>query len=165
MSEKFKQEQVTEIIKEWARTKNKNGEIKFDETFCGGLFVRYKTDKMTSFIPDNSEGKLSGWKRPDHYAYEIECRPTVLNLMLSFSYTNISDVTKKTCEELLTNFKMMPKLDNEKSDDNFFRLCIYDSSIQHLKNEEEIKAEMDKLFYQMKGYEEFICHKLQEGKA
>ena len=85
---------------------------------------------MTLLIPDNIEGKLSGWKRPDHYAYEIECNQTVLNLMLSFSYTNISDETKKVCERLMAEFKMMPKLDCEKHDDNFFRLCIYDANIK-----------------------------------
>ena len=130
MSKSITEEMVKDVIKEWARTKAENGEIKFDDTFCGGKFVRYKTSKMTSLIPDNFEGQLSGWKRPDHYAYEIECRPTVLNLMLTFSYTNISDETKKVCEKLLANFKMMPKMDTENSNDNFFRLCIYAASIK-----------------------------------
>ena len=154
---------VKDVIKEWARNKAENGEIIFDETFCGGKFVRYKTDKMTLLIPDNIEGKLSGWKRPDHYAYEIECNQTILNLMLTFSYTNISDETKKICEKIWNNFKMMPKMDTENSGDNYFRLCIYDANIKEY-NEKEIYEAMDKLFYQMKGYEEFICYKLQEGK-
>ena len=59
---------------------------------------------------------------------------------------------------------MMPKMDTENSGDNYFRLCIYTASIKECKNEEEIKEVMNKLFYQMKGYEEFICYKLHEGK-
>lgn len=163
MNKSITEEMVKDVIKEWARNKAENGKIIFDETFCGGKFVRYKTDKMTLLIPDNIEGKLSGWKRPDHYAYEIECNQTILNLMLTFSYTNISDETKKICEKLWNNFKMMPKMDTEKSGDNYFRLCIYDANIKEY-NEKEIYEAMDKLFYQMKGYEEFICYKLQEGK-
>ena len=58
---------------------------------------------------------------------------------------------------------MMPKMDTENSGDNYFRLCIYDANIKEY-NEKEIYEAMDKLFYQMKGYEEFICYKLQKGK-
>lgn len=59
MSKSITEEMVKDVIKEWARNKAENGEIIFDETFCGGKFVRYKTSKMTSLIPDNIEGKLS----------------------------------------------------------------------------------------------------------
>ena len=100
MSNLITEAMVKDIIIEWARTKANNKEIEFDDSFCGSRFVRYKTSKMTSLIPNNSDGRLSGWDRPDHYAYEIECRPTVLNLILTFSYTNISDETKKICEKL-----------------------------------------------------------------
>lgn len=171
MISKFTQGEVKAIIMKWAENKanekDEDSKIEFDASFCKGAVVRYKTSEMTSLIPDNTEGKLSGFDdgtRPDHYAYEIECRTTVLNLMLSFSYTNISDETKKNCDELLKKFKMMPKLDNEESGDNFFRLCIYDISIKDCKHEEEIRAAMDKLFYEMKGYEKFICYKMDEEK-
>ena len=50
MSKSITEEMVKDVIKEWARNKAENGEIIFDETFCGGKFVRYKTDKMTLLI-------------------------------------------------------------------------------------------------------------------
>lgn len=159
---------VKSIIIEWANAKAKEKDetsrIEFDETFCGGVYVRFKTAIMTSLIPDNSEGKLSGWKRPDHYAYEIQCYKTKLNLMLTFSFTNISDETKRICKELLKKYKMMPKLDSSNSDDNFYRLCIYDISIKDCESKEDVIKAMDIIFYQMKGYEKFICYKIDEEK-
>lgn len=160
----FTGKQVKEIILKWAEEKEKQGEIVFDPTFCNG-YVRYKTTKLTNLIPDNSEGEFSGWNgRRDHYAYEIECRPTILNLLLSFSYTNISDESKRICDELLRKYKMMPKLANDDSDDNFHRLCVFDIDIKNYQTEEDILKAMDELFYRMKGYEEFIIFKLKEAE-
>ena len=160
---KFTEEEIIKIIKEWAQEKAKQGEIEYDNSFCGGLIVRYKTFPMTSLIPNNPDGKKSGFHRTDHYAYEIECRKTMLNLRLAFSYTNISDKTKQICDELLDKFKMMPKHDITHSD-NFQRLCIFsDVNIKECKEEKEIWETMNKLFYQMKGYETFIIYKMQES--
>lgn len=158
----FTGEQVKEIILKWAEEKAKQGEIVFDPAFCKG-YVRYKTTRLTKWIPDNSK-ECSGWSgRREHYAYEIECRPTILNLLLSFSYTNISDKTKRTCDELLRKFKKMHKLDNADSDDNYYRLCVFDIKIKDCQTEEDIRKAMDILFYRMKGYEEFIIFKLKEA--
>ena len=56
----------------------------------------------------------------------------------------------------------MHKLDNEDSDDNYYRLCVFDIKIKDCQTEEDIRKAMDKLFYRMKGYEEFIIFKLKE---
>lgn len=159
----FTGEQVKEIILKWAEEKAKQGKIVFDPTFCNG-YVRYKTTELTDLIPDNFEGEFGGWSgRLDHYAYEIECRPTILNLLLSFTYTNIADKSKRICDELLKKYKMMPKLANDDSDDNFYRLCVFDIKINDCQTEEDIRKAMDELFYRMKGYEEFIIFKLKEA--
>ena len=165
---KFTAEEIKRIITEWAKDKAAQGEIEFDESFCDGVIVRYKTTAMTTIIPNNPDGETSGFHgksgldRTDHYAYEIECQTNVLNLLLAFSYTNISDETKKTCELLLEKYKMMPKRDVA-GNDNFRRLCIYsDEKIKDCKEESEIRDAMDKLLYQMKGYEAFVIYKLKE---
>ena len=158
----FTKEQVYDIILKWTEEKAKQAEIVFDPTFCGG-YVRYKTTELTAVIPDNSDGKLGGWKRPDHYAYEVGCGTTILNLLLSFSYTNMSDTSKRICDELLKKYKMTPKYDSADFDDNFYRLCVFDISIKECQREDDIRKAMDKLFYRMKGYEEFIIYKLKEA--
>ena len=166
MSSEFTKEEVRAIILEWAREKAKENEIVFDESFCKGSVVRYKTSEMTSLIPDNTEGKLSGFDdgtRPDHYAYEIECLVTKLKLRLAINYQNISDETRKKCEELLEKYKMMPHGDVTPPA-QFRRLCLYEYKFKDCMNEEEIRATMNNLFYKMKGYEEFICYKMDEEK-
>ena len=166
MSSKFTQEEVKAIIMEWAKDKAKQNEIVFDESFCKGSVVRYKTTKMTFLIPNNSDGKNGGFDnrtRPDHYAYEIECMKTKISLILAFSFTNISDETKIKCEKILKKYKKMPEK-RETKDSNFRRLCLYKYEFTDSTNEEKIREEMDKLFYQMKGYEEFICYKMNEEK-
>ena len=45
---------------------------------------------------------------------------------------------------------------------NFRRLCIFDISIKDCREEDQIREAMNKLFYQMKGYETFIIYKLKE---
>ena len=157
---------ITDIIIEWAEEKAKEGEIEFDKTFCKDAVVRYKTSNMTLLIPNNSDGKNSGFDdntRPDHYAYEIECLVTKLKLRLAINYQNISDETRKKCEELLEKYKMMPH-DDVTPPTQFRRLCLYEYKINDSTNEEKIREEMDKLFYQMKGYEEIICYKMDEEK-
>ena len=157
---------ITDIIIEWAEEKAKEGEIEFDKTFCKDAVVRYKTSNMTLLIPNNSDGKNSGFDdntRPDHYAYEIECLVSKLKLRLEINYQNISDETRKKCEELLEKYKMMPH-DDVTPPTQFRRLCLYEYKINDSTNEEKIREEMDKLFYQMKGYEEFICYKMDEEK-
>ena len=169
MSENYTREEVKKIIIEWAKDKSKQdektkkAEIVFDESFCGGFFVRYKTEKMTKLIPDNSEGKSSTWKKPYHFAYEIECNKTILNLLLSFNYKNISDETKQICEEILEKYKMMPKLEDVDNQGYYRRSCVFEISIKD-QSPKGIWQAMDKLFYQMKGYEEFICFKMDEEK-
>ena len=166
MSSKFTQEEVKAIIMEWAKDKAKQNEIVFDESFCKDAVVRYKTSNMTLLIPNNSDGKNSGFDdntRPDHYAYEIECLVTKLKLRLAINYQNISDETRKKCEELLEKYKMMPH-DDVTPPTQFRSLCLYEYKFNDSTNEEKIKDEMDKLFYQMKGYEEFICYKMDEEK-
>ena len=157
---------ITDIIIEWAEQKAEDGEIEFDKTFCKDAVVRYKTSNMTLLIPNNSDGKNSGFDdntRPDHYAYEIECLVTKLKLRLAINYQNISDETRKKCEELLEKYKMMPH-DDVTPPTQFRRLCLYEYKFNDSTNEEKIREEMDKLFYQMKGYEEFICYKMDEEK-
>ena len=83
--------------------------------------------------------------------------------MLSFSYTNIPGETKTMCDKLLNNYRTMSEK-RETKDSNFRRLCLYKYEFTDSTNEEKIREEMDKLFYQMKGYEEFICYKMDEEK-
>ena len=141
MSGKYTQEQITEIIKKWADAKSKSkadiDKIEFDETFCGGSVVRFKTVKMTSLIPNNTEGKHSGFDdgtRPDHYAYEIECLVTKLKLRLAVNYQNMPDETKKICEVLLEKYKMMP-YDDVTLPTQFRRICIYDIDIEDCQDQ------------------------------
>ena len=169
MSAKFTQEQIIEIIIEWAEQKAKNEEIKFDRKLCkkynDHFTVRYLTPQTTNLIPNNSEGKNTGFEGKNHYAFEIECRQEVLHLLLTFSYKNITDETKKICEEILDKYKMY-RIKNYKKPTGAFRgACSFKINISKCQSKEAIITEMNKYFYMMKGYEEFICHKLQKEKA
>lgn len=162
MSNMFTADEVKGIIMKWAEDKSKQGEIDFDETFCEG-YIRYRTKELTNLIPDNSSG-VGGWERPFHYTYEIECLQSILHLQLAFSYKNISDATKNICEEILEKYKMDPRKEHESARGFFRRSCKFDISIKDCLTENEILDQMDKLFYQMKGYETFILYKCKEEK-
>ena len=165
---KFTLEQVTEIIMDWAEGKKKNNEIEFDRAFCKSYAdhntVRYWTTAMTKLIPDNSEGKNAGFDNPHHYAFEIECKKEVLHLLIAFSYTDISDETKKICEEILEKYRMYNFADPKNPTGNFRRVCSFNIDIKKCVTKDEIITEMDKFYYRMKGYEEFIIFKLKEAE-
>ncbi len=158
---------ITDIIIEWAEQKAEDGELKLDTPFCDYYSdhstVRYWTSEMTDLIPDNSEGKDTGFKNPHHYAFEIECLQEALHLLFAFSYTDISDVTKIKCEEILEKYRMYRMADEKNPTGNFRRVCSFRIKIKN-KSKEEIFNEMNKYFYEMKGYEEFICYKMAEEK-
>jgi hypothetical protein len=118
---------------------------------------------MTDLIPDNPEGIVTGFNNTHHYAFEIECFQEVLHLLLSFSYTDISNVTKNKCEEILGKYRMYRMSDEKNPTGYFRRVCSFKIKIKN-KSKEDIFNETNKYFYEMKGYEEFICYKMDKEK-
>ena len=157
-----------EIIIEWAKEKAQNGEIVFDTAFNGEKFVRYRTNEMTKLINDNvNEIKLLEGTDPwNHcnYFYEVDLQnKTILRLQLAFCYRHNPDKIKSICEELLKEYKMDTRKENESSRGNFRWICKFDIDIKGVISEEELKMRMDQIFYMMKGYETFICFKHREN--
>jgi hypothetical protein len=164
MSNDVRIKMVTDIIIEWAEN---NKEIEFNRAYCKYYAdhntIRYWTKKLTGLIPNNTNGKESGFGNFHPYAFEIECKLETLHFLLAFSYTNISDVTKEKCEEILEKYRMYRMAIPKDYTGNFRRVCDYKIDIKN-KSKEEIVSEMNKYYYQMKGYEEFICYKMLDEK-
>ena len=156
---------ITDIIIEWAEQKAADEELKLDKSYCDHYSdhntVRYWTSEMTNLIPDNLEGKETGFKNPHNYAFEIECFKETLHLLFAFSYTYISDVTKKKCEEILEKYRMYRMAEPKNPTGNSRRVCSFSIDINN-KSKEEIFNEMNKYFYKMQGYAEFICYKMDK---
>lgn len=158
MEKTLTNETVKTIVKKWADEKAAKGEIEFDADFCCEKFIRYRTTEMTRLIPDN-DSVLKNWNRPFHYCYEIDCKQTLIRLQLAFNYENILDATRNICEDVLDKYRMYTLAEHDSSRGYFRRVCNFDMDIVDSTTEEEIFAIMDRLFYQMKGYETLIIYK------
>lgn len=159
--------QVKDIIKKWVEEKAKGGEIEFDETFSTNDTIRYRTKEMTKRFPDNPKGKKEGWSlgrflEPyPHYFYEIECKPTI-KLKLAFSCNTMSKSTQHKCDEIMEKYTNR-SIEPEENKGHLYRIpCIFHFKIDKNMNESDIRNEMNKLYYQMMGYESCIINNISE---
>jgi len=158
---------ITDIIIEWTKQKAEDGKIEFDETFSTNDTIRYRTKEMTKRFPDNpKEGK--GWslgylKPYPHYFYEIECMSTTLRLKLAFHANDIMPITTKNkCNSIMEKYMNHP-LKKDEFKGTLYRIpCIFSCDINERVNENDIRNEMDKLYYQMMGYESCILNNISE---
>ena len=172
MNSKFTREEVTNIIIDWAERKAKDKEIEFDKNFSVHTddrdTIRYRTKELTKRFPDNPKGIKKGWSlhrylEPyPHYFYEIDCSGKELQLKLAIHKNIIMPITSKNkCDTIMehyTNYEVTP----EPKGTSYRIPCIFSHKINNCKNEKDIRNEMDKLYYQMKGYESCILNNIRK---
>ena len=160
---------LTNIIGKWAEEKAKSGEIEFDKNFSTPDTIRYRTKELTKRFPDNSKGTDAGWSlhrylEPyPHYFYEIECMSTIIRLKLAFHANDIMQITTKNkCKSIMENYMNHPLKKDEFKGTSYRIPCIFSCKIGECLNEKDIYNKMDKLYYQMKGYESCILNNFNE---
>ena len=100
---------VATVILKWAKTKESAGLIHIDLDKCSNTYCRFRTDAMTSLLPDAPEAK-SGWNTKNHYYYEvvnnkrtrIKTGPkgNTIGMQLALSGKNIPADLKEICERI-----------------------------------------------------------------
>lgn len=97
------------MIQKWAKEKDAAGLIHLDMEMCTTTYCRFRTDTMTSILPDAPEAK-SGWKTKNHYFYEVvnNLRTRVKNgpkgnlvsMQLALSAKNIPSDLREICDRI-----------------------------------------------------------------
>lgn len=91
---------VANIMLEWAKEKELNGELSLDLDRCGKKFVRYTTVETSVILPE-AEVAASGWGTKTHYFYEIvNNQGRMVRIQLAFSSENIPDNLRAICERI-----------------------------------------------------------------
>lgn len=144
--------QLAEIFREWAKTKNDEGELIFVPEKCTKICTRFKTQSISDLLPDTEEA-LSAWGTKNHYFYEIiNDDGKAFWIKLVINSTNLPENLMNACYKIIKVFK------NKEPKENWVWKTIY--STPHAKNsidedlsKEEIFEQLDKLFTVVKKNE------------
>jgi hypothetical protein len=95
---------VYEIFKAWAKKKDNEGIICWDEEKSSKSYVRFTTPFMNGFIKESNG--ISGWNTKNHYYYEITsyCDKNddiKYAIQLSFNSSNLEKCNKEQIEDLI----------------------------------------------------------------
>ena len=95
---------VASIMLDWAKGKERAGEIELNYERCGKRFVRYTTKQTSELLPEAEEA-ASGWGTKTHYYYEIvNNQERSMWMQLALSADNIPDDLRATCERICEKF-------------------------------------------------------------
>jgi len=91
---------VANIMLDWAKEKERIGELSLDLNRCGKRFVRYTTSGTSAILPE-ADVAASGWGTKTHYFYEIvNNQGRTVRIQLAFSAENIPDNLREICERI-----------------------------------------------------------------
>ncbi len=103
---------VASIMLEWAKGKEKSGELTLDYNRCGKKFVRYTTKAVTELIPETEEAS-SEWKTKNHYFYEIvNNQERKMHFQFAICSVGIPAETRETMEEINRVFPSRTQKEN-----------------------------------------------------
>ncbi len=103
---------LADIIKAWAVTKTESGEIEIVQEKCVKSYIRFKTDYLSTILPDSVEPD-SGWNTRNHYFYEVRnIDGREFFIQLSLSAKNITDEQRKICNRINEYFPSRQQKEN-----------------------------------------------------
>lgn len=88
-----------EIEKKWCETQREAGMLGFDAQNCSGKFVRFTTPYLDSLLPKSLD-KLSPWKTPNYYFYEIGNRRDEVYFQLCAYCQNLTNDMREAFSHL-----------------------------------------------------------------
>ena len=96
--------ELASILKAWAIQKTQDGKIQIVEEKCAKSYIRFKTDFMSSLIPDSTDAD-SGWNTKNHYFYEIyNSNGKEYYIQFVVSGANLTDEQRDICEIINKHF-------------------------------------------------------------
>lgn len=137
--------ELAEIIHDWAEDMTAKGEIEYVPDKSGKTYTRFKTNAMSTILPDAAEAK-SGWGTNNYYFYEIRnLDGKEFFIQLAVSSKEIPDNLRDICYRINEYFPSRQQKKNWQWRTHFVS--------RHSKTDEELSE--DKIFEQLnKGFEE-----------
>lgn len=148
---------VAECFRNWGIEKTKSGEIEIVLDKCGKTYTRFKTDTMSSILPDAEEA-TSGWNTKNYYFYElINNGGTEFYIQIAFSSKNIPDHLREICDEINVYYPARQQKANWQ-----WRLPFRTktSKIDQDTAEEKIFELLDKKLEEIKAFEKALISKM-----
>lgn len=141
---------TAEVLIEWCEEQSKKGIIRFSREHSSNSYIRFTTDGMNRFIPQQMDA-ISGWNSHDYYFYEINNHKEYFRLILSICSSNAPESLMEEFERLFDFYK--PR--RTKPDWIWRRLhstaiADYDSN----STKEQIWQQLDKMLSEMLTLEE-----------
>ena len=145
-----KASELASILKAWALKKTQEGIIQIVEEKCVKSYTRFKTDFMSSLIPD-SINPDSGWNTKNHYFYEI-CNLNGKEYYIQFvvSGNNLTDEQRNICDVINKHFQSRQQKENWQWRTHY---VTGHSKAGEQLNEDKIFEQLDKKLGDIKGFE------------
>ena len=142
-----------EAEKAWCESMKEKSLIGFDPKNSSGKLVRFTTPYLDSIIPE-STGKLSPWKTPNFYFYEIANQKGEMFVQLYFYCKNMSDEMKEAFIHLsdILNLGELSK---------GYKLYFKSSKYQNTDDDtaEGIARQLDIMFTEIQDFEKNVADK------
>lgn len=143
--------ELASILKAWAIQKTQDGKIQIVEEKCAKSYIRFKTDFMSSLIPDSTDAD-SGWNTKNHYFYEIY-NPNGKEYYIQFvvSGANLTDEQRDICEIINKHFPSRHKKEKWQWRTHY---VTGHSKVGEELNEDKIFELLDKKLEEITSFEE-----------
>lgn len=141
---------VAGIMLDWAKEKEKTGDLILDLHRCGKKFVRYTTPSTSDILPE-AEVAASGWGTKTHYFYEIvNNQGRMVRIQLAFSSENVPENLRVMFERINKVFPSRIQKENWK-----WRTPFVSQRIRFNENttKEDIIKALETCYGQVKEFE------------
>lgn len=141
---------VAGIMLDWAKEKEKTGDLILDLDRCGKKFVRYTTPSTSDILPE-AEVAASGWGTKTHYFYEIvNNQGRMVRIQLAFSSENVPENLRVMFERINKVFPSRIQKENWK-----WRTPFVSQRIRFNENttKEDIIKALETCYGQVKEFE------------
>ena len=141
---------VASIMLDWAKEREKTGDLILDLDRCGKKFVRYTTPGTSAILPE-AEVAASGWGTKTHYFYEIvNNQGRMVRIQLAFSSENVPENLRVMFERINEVFPSRIQKENWK-----WRTPFVSQRIRFNENttKEDIIKALETCYEQVKEFE------------
>lgn len=141
-----------EAAKEWCKKVKDDSQIGFDPKNSQGKLVRFTTPYLDSIIPESKE-KLSPWKTPNFYFYEIANQKGEMHIQLYFYCKGINEEMKAAFMHLADILELGELTKG-------YKLFFMSSKYSHTDDDtpEIISKQLDNMFEEVKSFEQKVSN-------